>query len=171
MGKIRWILLTVAMLTLLLTSCGGEARFSDYRRETFNADVEYFKDDKRMWSGVIEVDSGENIEGRDMRIVLSSPAAMKGVVLYRKDGEVRTRIGEREMNGDAFRSVLKNGELIIPSGDVLNANSVKIGEKRYVRTVFSSGEEIYFDPVTEMPVEIRKDNERLLIGEMRIAEK
>lgn len=167
MGRIRTVALLI-LLTLCFTSCGIRKGISDYRAEAFVAEVDYFKNGEMLFGGEVDV-KRENGDGqRDIRITLTSPKAMSGAVLYRENGEIRMRLGEREMSGESFSSIFSGIMLIIPSGELMSVEKRKQSEKNYLRAKFSSGEEIYFDIAAEIPVEIRKGDERLVIRKMNI---
>ena len=168
MGRIR-LLILLLLSAVIFTSCGVDTRFSDYRRNAFSADIEYYYDGELLFCGIVEVDEETESETRDIRITLTSPEAMRGATVYRENGEIRIRIGEREMRGDSFSAILSGAELIIPVGDHLSAEKLELSGKMYIRTKFASETEIYFDPDTQLPVEIRKDGQRLVVRKMTVS--
>ena len=161
MGRIRFAAL-LTLISLCLMSCGGIS-FSDYRGEDFIATVEYYCGGERILSGEVEYSKAGGEDESTMRVVLSYPEALSGVVLLKERGRTTVRLGDREMESEAFSYIMGAVELLIPSGDALRVEKRRISGGAYTVAMFSGGVEVYFDLRSEFPTEVRCGEERLII--------
>ena len=169
MGKIKFaVLLTLlSLLCFCLISCGG-ASFSDFRSDAFAACVEYYIGGELVFAGEADIRKACGEDSRDMTVTVSAPSAMSGTVISRESGRTRVRLSEREMESEACSFVFAATELLIPSGEAVRVEKRDVLGVRYTVAVFSTGEEMYFELGGEIPSEVRRGEERLVVRSIEL---
>lgn len=161
-------ILTFLLCPLILIFGCGRSSFPDARKNAFSAEI-VWSTPKSQFRATAEVseDSAEDTS-RDLTLTFHEPKAMKGLTVTRTNGEISLSFLNLSIENFPVKDLLRPIDLLLYDGKITAMGECEIEGMRYITAKIENEKEkesyeIYLDPDTGFPKELRTDTETLRI--------
>lgn len=150
---------------LFLSSCTGRILQNDFRDGSFKTLISFTEKEVEISAYLTAEKRADG--GHDLKLEIVSPTTMSGVTVYRQGEAEYAELDKVKISDGGFSSLLDYAELVIPSGDIHTVTKEeRDGRTVLFATVGQNGEyEIYLDPISYIPTEIRHRDRAVYISE------
>ena len=151
----------------------GRSSLPDARSNAFSAEIIWSTATSqfRATAEVSEVSSEDT--SRDVTLTFHEPKAMEGLILTRKNREISLSFLNLSVEGFPTEELLRPMDLLLYEGEITAKGECEIEGTRYITAKIENEKEkeiyeLYLDPNTGIPKELRTNTETLRIESFKI---
>lgn len=161
-------ILSILLCSLLLLCGCGKSSLPDARNNAFSAEIVWITNASQFRATAeVSVSTSEDTP-RDVTLSFHEPKALKGLILTRKNGEISLSFLNLSVENFPAEELLRPIELLLYEGKITASGECEIEGNRYITAKIENEKEkesyeLYLDPDTGIPKELRTEHETLRI--------
>ncbi len=136
------------IIAALLSGCGGKSALPDYRNDAFSAVVEWK-------AGALSIKARVESDGQGtLRIELTEPKELSGMILLAEGERRRVSCGDAEMEATGLETLFETVGLLLPAGErrVVCETEWEGERVMYAEIEGEKRVELYLDPESGVPI-------------------